>query len=294
MLYLKPTLQDEKLINTNNTMINLLDMNTCASSRWSDCVTITNKDNGSIVPPVRSARVSTKVGAKIKYGRIEVTARLPLGDWLWPAIWMLPTNKTYGEWPRSGEIDIMESRGNNYTYKQGGNNIISSTLHWGPNPSNDGWWRNNVKRKALHTTYADKFHTFGVEWSEKYIFTYIDSRLLQVLYTNFDEPFWKRGQFPLSDSNGTMFNDPWSSTGRPATPFDQDFYLILSLGVGGKNGWFQDGEAGKPWVDTSPTARLDFWNSRDRWWPTWQEKGHMVIKSVKVRLSKPTQETLIN
>lgn len=78
---------------------------------------------------------------------------------------MLPTEAVYGDWPKSGEIDIMESRGNNASYSQGGNNIASSTLHFGPNPLNDGWWLNNVKRKALHTTYAADYNTFGMEVS---------------------------------------------------------------------------------------------------------------------------------
>jgi len=282
MLYIKPTLQDEKLITTNQSTINLLEDNQCASDKWEDCVAITNVDNGTIVPPVRSARVTTRFGAKIKYGRIEVVARIPSGDWLWPAIWMLPVDKVYGEWPRSGEIDIAESRGNDYNYKLGGDNIVSSTVHWGPNPSHDAWWRTHVKRHALHTSFSSAFHVFGLEWTDKYMFTYIDNRLNQVMYVKFGEPFWQRGQFPLADSNGTKFDDPWINSGRSWSPFDQDFYLVLSLGVGGTNGWFQDGEDNKPWVDNSPKAKLDFWKARDKWWPTWQDKGEMIVKSVKV------------
>jgi len=207
---------------------------------------------------------------------------LPDGDWLWPAIWMLPSDNVYGPWPRSGEIDIMESRGNNFSYPQGGNNIVSSTLHWGPNPANDGWWRNNVKREALHTTYAKGFNTYGIEWSEKYIFSYINTRLLQVMYVGFTEPLFKRGQFPLSDSNGTRLEDPWSFTGRENTPFDVDFYLILNVAVGGTNGWFEDGKAGKPWVDSDPGARKAFWAARNQWQPTWENNGQMTVKQVKV------------
>ena len=232
--------------------------------------------------PVKSGRINTKKGATIKYGRVEVEATLPAGDWMWPAIWLLPVDNVYGPWPESGEIDIVESRGNNYTYAQGGNNIISSALHWGPNPTNDAWWRTNVKRNALHTTFSASTHTFGMEWSEKYLFTYIDTRLLQVLYTNFDTPLWQQGNFPLSDSNGTSIVDPWSQTGRDQTPFDQDFYLILNVAVGGTNGWFQDGQSGKPWVDASPTAKLDFWNARNTWLPTWEANGQMIVKSVKI------------
>lgn len=281
MLHIVPTLQDAKLMETNN-VINLTQQGICSSTLWSDCVTATNTTNGTVVNPVKSARMTTKLGASIRYGRVEVVAQLPAGDWLWPAIWLLPVNDTYGPWPASGEIDIMEARGNNYTFPQGGDNIVSSTLHWGPDPDTDAWWQNNVKRQALHTTWSAGFHTFGLEWSEKYIFSYIDTRLLQVLYTQFDAPFWQRGSFPVSSANGTRLVDPWSQTGRDSTPFDQDFYLILNVAVGGTNGWFEDGVSGKPWVDASPTARRDFWNARDQWYPTWKDSGRMIVKSVKM------------
>lgn len=281
MLTIKPTLQDPKLIETNN-VINLTKLGTCTSDLWSNCVAVTNTTNGTIVNPVKSARINTKAGASIKFGRVEVVAKLPAGNWLWPAIWLLPVKDTYGAWPASGEIDIVESRGNNFSYPQGGNNIVSSTLHWGPDSENDQWWQNNNKKEALHTTYSAGFHTFGLEWSEKYIFTYIDTRLLQVLYTTFKKPFWQRGHFPPSDANGTRLIDPWSQTGRASTPFDQSFYLILNVAVGGTNGWFEDGIDGKPWVDASPTASHDFWNAKDEWYPTWQASGQLQIKSVKI------------
>lgn len=281
MLVIKPTLQNATLVETNN-VINLLADGTCSSTVWSDCVIGTNTTNGTIVNPVKSGRISTKGAASIKFGRIEIEARLPSGDWLWPAIWMLPVNNTYGPWPASGEIDIAESRGNNYTYPQGGDNIVSSTLHWGPDSDNDGWYQNNEKRQALHTAWSDKFHLYGVEWSEKYIFTYVDSRLAQVMYVGFTEPFWTKGHFPTSDTNGTLITNPWASTGRDNTPFDQDFYLILNVAVGGTNGWFDDGVESKPWADASTNAKSDFWNARDQWYPTWEKNGQMTVKSVKM------------
>ena len=62
--------------------------------------------------PINSARLRTVKSFNIKYARVEVRAKIPRGDWLWPAIWMMPKNAQYGNWPASGEIDIMESRGN--------------------------------------------------------------------------------------------------------------------------------------------------------------------------------------
>lgn len=160
-LVIKPTLQKEEYMMQNH----VIDLrgHGCNGPAWTDCVAATNITNGTIVNPVKSGRISTKPGASIKYGRVEVVAKLPAGDWLWPAIWMLPRDNVYGPWPRSGEIDIMESRGNAPGYPQGGNNIVSSTLHFGPDSNHNGWWRNNVKRKALHTTYAAGYNTFGVE-----------------------------------------------------------------------------------------------------------------------------------
>jgi beta-glucanase (GH16 family) len=280
-LHIKPTLQDETLVNTN-TVINLTADGTCTSTLWSNCITSTNTTNGTIIQPVKSGRLNTKLGATIKYGRVEVTARIPQGDWLWPAIWMLPVADTYGAWPASGEIDIMESRGNNHTYSLGGNNVVSSSLHWGPDPDDDAWHLTTNTINALHAEYGDAFHTYGLEWSEKYLFTYVDTTLLQVLYWPFSEPFWGQGNFPLADVNGTRFVDPWTGTGRPQTPFDQEFYLVLNVAVGGTNGWFKDGGDGKPWVDAGENAKRDFWDARDKWFPTWEKNGEMVVTSVKM------------
>lgn len=280
-LHIRPTLQNESLI-TTDTVLNLTAMGICTSPLLKNCVAVTNTSSTGIVNPVKSARINTRRGASITYGRVEVRARLPAGKWLWPAIWMLPVKDTYGPWPASGEIDIAEARGNDWQYPEGGNDVISSTLHWGPDYANDAWWRTNVKHRSSHSSYADAFHTFGLEWSEKYIFTYVDSRLLQVMYTNFQTPLWERGEFPLTGPNGTRYIDPWSQTGRKSTPFDQPFYLVINVGVGATNGWFENGKDGKPWVDGSPTAAKDFWQARDEWHQTWKDGGEMVVESVKM------------
>ncbi|OAG05078.1 beta-1,3-glucan-binding protein [Paraphaeosphaeria sporulosa] len=286
ILYLRPTLQDELLVN-NDTVIDLRNRG-CHSKDWTDCVATTNTTNGTIVNPVKSASVNTMLGGSIRYGRVEVTAKLPVGDWLWPSIIMYPKNNTYGEWPKSGQIDIAQSRGNNFTYKQGGNNIIASTLHFGPNVELDGWWRNNVKSTAYRETFSDRFHKFGVEWTDKYIFTYIDTRLLQVAYTHFKKPFWEYGDFPTADRNGTRFVNPWE-WGTHSAPFDREFHLVLKVGVGSTNGWFEDNRSGKPWLDRDHNAAKLFWDARREWYPTWEKQGWMEISEVKMWQLAPHQ-----
>ena len=91
-------------------------------------------DGNHYINPVMSGKLTTVNSHSMKYGRVEVTAKLPKGDWLWPAIWMLPRHNEYGEWPASGVIDIMESRGNVGYPKEfgGGPDTFGSTMHWGP------------------------------------------------------------------------------------------------------------------------------------------------------------------
>lgn len=283
VLHIKPKLQDESLINTNNATIDLGDR--CTGEGFWNCYAQTNTTNGTIVPPVKSARINTKKSASIKYGRVEVTAKMPQGDWMWPAIWMLPTEDKYGPWPASGEIDIAETRGNNHTYKAGpggGNHLVTSALHWGPDPKTDSYLQTVNQLSALHSYFGDQFHTYGLEWTEDYIFMYVDTRLLQVLYVPFDRRFWGRGNFPAATANGTTLSDPWSHTGRYSSPFDEKFYLILNVAIGGTNGYFKDGQNGKPWADASPVAKKDFWEARNEWLPTWEKNGEMQIKSVKM------------
>lgn len=67
---------------------------------------------GNYLNPIMSARIRTVNSFKFKHGRVEFKAKLPLGDWIWPALWLMPAQNAYGTWPTSGEIDVMESKGN--------------------------------------------------------------------------------------------------------------------------------------------------------------------------------------
>lgn len=85
-------------------------------------------------------------------------------------------------------------------------------------------------------------YTYGFEWDAKYIYTYFESRLTQVLYTHFyaKDPLWERGYFASKSENNTLATNPWSNSTSTSgnAPFDQEFYLILNVAVGSRNGWF--------------------------------------------------------
>jgi beta-glucanase (GH16 family) len=279
-LVIRPTLQDESYIEST-AVANLTADGTCTSPAPENCVLSANLTAGQIVQPVKSGRISTKNFAVIRYGRVDITAKLAAGDWLLSQVMMFPAEDYYGSWPASGEIDIGVVRGNNYSYDNGqGNQLLQSTLHWGPDSSTDRWQSTTGLRDALHSTYHDKFHTFGVEWTEKYLFTWVDSRLAQVVYVKFNHGFFQFGGYGATYTNGSNLSNPWTGPGTShSTPFDRPFYLILSVGVGGTSGWFPDGVGGKPWVDKSTNARTNFWDARDTWFPTWTE---MVVKKVSM------------
>ncbi|KAJ7149763.1 glycoside hydrolase family 16 protein [Mycena crocata] len=251
---------------------------------YTACSRTTNATAGSIINPVQSARLSTLVSAhgdeathsrgSLRYGKLEVRAKMPVGDWLWPAIWLLPVNATYGTWPRSGEIDVVESRGNGLGYTYRGANYVQGALNWGPSPSLNGvsksysWW--TEKRKL----FSSGFHTYTMEWTSEWIRISVDTRLHTLLDIRFNQPFFKRGEFPQAvvgpDGHLAPLEDPWAGRGNGA-PFDQDFYLIMNVAIGGTNGWFPDGQGDKPWLNRAGNPPLDFINGQKQWLPTWPE-----------------------
>ncbi|MFY9252529.1 MAG: glycoside hydrolase family 16 protein [Fuerstiella sp.] len=162
-----------------------------------------HKDNAGISGTVReysSGRIRTKHRGDWKYGRIEVRAKMPKGQGLWPAIWMLPTDEQYGGWAASGEIDIMEFRGQN-------EQEVLGTLHYG-----GGWPKNTFSGssfKLKEGSFSDEFHTFAVDWEEGKMVWSVDGTPYQT------QTKWH--------SDGAKF---------PA-PFDQRFHLLLNLSVGG-------------------------------------------------------------
>ena len=253
----------------------------CTSNDFYGCTRSTS--GTTIINPIASARLRTAENFSFKYGRVEVRAKLPLGDWLWPAIWFLPEQQAFGPWPVSGEIDLMESRGNSASYQYGGVNTFGSTLHLGPNYHYDAW-------NIAHQTYtlpsgdfSQDFHVFGLYWNETNIYTYIDedtpaNRLLNLDLTT--KSFWDIAS--ASQGWDSMnFANPYANQSNIA-PFNQPFYIVLNVAVGGTGGYFPDGPE-KPWSNQSPIAAYQFWQAQSQWGQSWVgENTAMVVDYVRV------------
>jgi beta-glucanase (GH16 family) len=149
-----------------------------------------------------SARLRTLGRGDWKYGRIEARARLPYGQGLWPAFWMLPTARVYGGWAASGEIDIMEA-----VNLRPGANLVHGTLHYG------GAWPANVNSGTSHEPSSnawEEFHVYAVEWEEGEIRWFVD----ETHYAT---------------------QTAWRTTAAPfPAPFDEAFHVMLNVAVGGQ------------------------------------------------------------
>jgi len=150
-----------------------------------------------------SGKVKTQNKQDFTYGKVVARAKVPEGQGLWPAIWMMPTDESrYGQWPKCGEIDIMEVLGSQTDTAYG-------TVHYGePHSEQQG-------KVVLNSgTFGDKFHEYSVEWEPGEMRWYIDGEL----YNTVNDWF-------TADASGEEKPYP--------APFDQPFFVQLNLAVGG-------------------------------------------------------------
>jgi beta-glucanase (GH16 family) len=168
-------------------------------------------ENGNLVIEARKdslenrAYTSTRIVSKKKgdwlYGKIEVRAKLPKGKGTWPAIWMLSTDWKYGDWPASGEIDIMEHVG--YDPE-----VVHGTVH---TEAYNHTKQTQKEGKITVSGAQEDFHIYAVEWREDKMDFLVDNKLYHTIVRE-----------PKDDYKG------W--------PFDQKFHLLMNLAVGGNWG----------------------------------------------------------
>ncbi len=150
-----------------------------------------------------SCRMITKNKADFLYGRFEIKAKLQAGKGLWPAIWMLPTTWEYGDWPKSGEVDIMEQVG-----------FDPFNIHISTHTEAFNWVKNTqVTTTTNIATATSDFHVYRIDWTPYAIRGFIDGQQ-QFQFTN--------------DGKGPSH---W--------PFDKKFHLLLNVAVGGNWGGAQ-------------------------------------------------------
>jgi uncharacterized protein (TIGR03437 family) len=153
-----------------------------------------------------SARMKTEGLFSVEYGRIEARIKLPFGQGIWPAFWMLGNNITTVSWPQCGEIDIMENIGSTPSTNYG-------SLH-GPNYNPTAQYQLPDGQKL-----SDNFHTYAIEWSPQQVAFYVDGNLYETqastgsdwVFDVANNPFFiilnvaVGGSFPGSPDSTTQF-----------------------------------------------------------------------------------------
>ena len=158
-----------------------------------------------------SGRINTSGKAFIKYGKIEASISFPSGAGTWCAFWLMPNESVYGGWPSSGEVDIVEHVGSIPNRVS----VAAHTNNRNGNVGSQGAW-NQTK---TYDNVADNFHTYGIEWIDDY------QNGNDVLIFTFD-----------GDEVGRYSQTSWMNSTWQDWPFDQNFYVILNMAIGGKFG----------------------------------------------------------
>ena len=164
-----------------------------------------------------SGRVTTRGLFEQAYGRFEFRARLPVGQGVWPALWMLPAKETYGPWAASGEIDVLEARGQTPTQ-------VVHTLHFGAK------WPGNTHAGADYTLprngRIDGWHVYAVEWEPGTVRWFVDDQKSGEVTT-----WWSTKT--EAKSSGDQ-KPPDADTNPFPAPFDKPFCLLMNVAVGGR------------------------------------------------------------
>lgn len=177
-------------------------------------LTIRVTKQGFLGQQYTSAKLTTAGIFDFTYGWIEARIKIPQGQGLWPAFWTMPKDMLYGQWPTSGEIDIMEILG-------GAPNQLFGTLHYGPA------WPNQKQIGGQQTAtpgtdYSQDFHTYAVDWQVDHIDFYVDGMKYYTVNAT-DVADWQ------TDNQGAT-----RSTGPNGWPFNIPHYVILNMAMGGQ------------------------------------------------------------
>ncbi len=145
-----------------------------------------------------SSKILSTGKKTFKFGRIDIRTKLPKGKGIWPALWLMPESSVYGGWPKSGELDMMELLGHEP-------NKVYGTLHFGPGPGSTQIGKNFTLPTG---SFSDEFHVFSLIWKQDQIQWLVDGNVY-----------------------GTANKADFGSNNYP---FNEQFYFIVNLAIGGQ------------------------------------------------------------
>ncbi|XP_033230312.1 beta-1,3-glucan-binding protein-like isoform X2 [Belonocnema kinseyi] len=260
----------EEAYGDNSVYIGKMVLANCSSNVFEEC----QRDATAfhILQPVISSRLITKNSFNFRYGKIEINAKFPQGDWIFPEMYLLPRYESKDDKYAFAKVNLGVARGNERLYNEDnfseefGGKLLEYGIRFG---ISEKLQHKNVTKFKRNGPWTTDFHKYTTIWSEDGFSFFVDSTEVGFLrFEDFDQ---------FSTRNGRV------------APFDQEFYLCIGLGVGGLY-IFPDnttnGKYSKPWKNVGAKAMLNFWKAKDQWLPSWKRQSRIEtsfkVKSIKI------------
>jgi len=268
LLNLKPTLLENLYgegIVTSTTGLDLEESCTGVSAK-EECQK--QADGWFILPSVASGKITTKDSFSFKYGKIDIRAKLPKGNWIYPELYLNALSDEYGSEYDSGQLTVAFLPGNADKSKE-----LSGGCVLGFEPAARSY---AMKKSRSVKKWNDDFHVYSLTWSPEKISVSVDDR-------NYGNIFPPEGGFAsIADTIKVTAStaERWRG-GSKIAPFDKEMYITLGVGVGGF--CFPDRTDGtKPWENNEPKGPKDFYRAKSEWLQTWSDDSRLVVDYVKV------------
>lgn len=219
-----------------------------------------------ILPPIITAKISTRHQFAFKYGRVEIRAKMPKGDWLYPEILLEPRDNIYGVRNyASGILKIASVKGNAEFSKK----LYAGPVMTGSDPYRSFYLKENIG----YESWNNDFHNYTLEWRPDGITLLVDGE-------SYGEIKPGEGFYNVANSYKVEAAPQWLK-GTIMAPFDELFYVSIGLNVAGIREFSED-ISNKPWKNSATKAMLKFWDARSQWFPTWDEDSALQVDYVKV------------
>lgn len=263
VLYINNGVLHFKLIPRNEPFVGHLDLSNGCTGK--NCTAVSS---GTIIAPMISGKIKSRFS--FLYGKIEIRAQLPRGDWLYPQLYLEPKDYQYGDDYNSGRMWLAYARGNLDLVSQN-SQIGNKILYGGVVLSAEEPARTHSAIKVGSAEpWGAQYHTYTLTWRPDGVTFNVDG----VNGGNSGSTF---------SQSGAPNAHAWSS---PMAPFDKEFVLSLGLGVGGLSDFpdFSTSNGQKqPWKKLNNKATLLFHRAMSTWFPTWHgEDAELKIEHVKI------------
>lgn len=221
----------------------------------------------NILPPVISARLTTANKFSFRYGRVEIRAKFPEGDWLYPELWLQPKNPGQNSGLGNARIRLGMARGNRVltgNMKTYSGHLLEFGLRVGSAPNFQD--REVQMLRTSQDTWTSGFHVYSTTWNADGFVFHVDGEVVGRLNPG------ANGWFGNTNSP--------SISGNVMAPFDGEFYITLGVGVGGVRDFPDNIRSGdgqgydKPWKNVAAKAMLRFWQAKDKWLPSWRTNNN--------------------